>query len=79
MCTLTSKDLLMLSTDMTSIYLIVTCKNLMPCHVVVDPKTESSLSLALARAGFFFMFWNKTRDVPDERLFIPDHMLSAAA
>ena len=75
MCTLTSKDLLILSTDMTSIYLIVTCKHLMPCHVEVDPKNESSLSrsLSLARTKFFFMLWNKTRGVLNERPFGPDH------
>ena len=50
---LTSEDLLMLSIDMTSIYLIATCKHLMPCHDVVDPKKESSVSLALAGAKFF--------------------------
>ena len=54
MCTLTSEDLLMLSIDMTSIYLIATCKHLIPCHVVVDPENESSLSLSLSLVDRIF-------------------------
>ena len=71
MCTLTSKDLLMLSYNMTSIYRIVTSKHLMPYHVEVDPKNESSLSLSCTK--FFLMRWNKTRSDLDERPFRPDH------